>query len=127
MKKLLAALLMTGIVSTSFAAFNGHAAPHYGGRTVIVHGGFGYAPYYYYPYAGFGLYSPFYWNQPYYYNRPSKLDMQIADIRNDYADKIKSVRMDNTLSGKERRQMIRNFRNDRENAIDQAKRNYYKS
>jgi hypothetical protein len=87
--------------------------------------GYGYSPFYS-PYYGFG--SPFYY-PPYGYNngyrRPSRLDMEIQDIKTDYADQIKSLRMDNSLSGHERRQQIRELKTERDKAITEAQRNYY--
>lgn len=105
-------------------------------QKVIVGGRIGYShPYYARPYYGFGLglgygypyYGYPYYNRPYYYYRhPSGLDRQIMNIENDYADRIQSARMDNSLTGRERRQEIRNLREQRREAIDNARRNYYR-
>ncbi|THU35931.1 hypothetical protein FAM09_21300 [Niastella caeni] len=86
--------------------------------------------------VGFGAWGPYY---PYYYNpwyayppgyafrtRPTKLDMQIEDIRLDYKDKIWSARHDESISRKERRQKVHDLKHERDNEILQAKRNYYK-
>jgi hypothetical protein len=88
--------------------------------------GFGYGP-------GFGLgygyrfgYHPFY-NPMYRAYRPSKLDLQIEDIRKDYQDKIWSVRRDKDLSRKERRQIVSELKQEREDVIYDTRRNYYKS
>jgi len=102
----------------------GHGSFH-GGTTVIVRGGGYYSPYGYSP---FGMY----YGYPYYpYGtvaaRPSKLDLQVTDIKNDYADRIESVRLDNSLTGKQRRAQIRVFRHERDEAVLEAKRNYYKT
>ena len=76
------------------------------------------------------LYSPFGYNPYYGYNsrsyRPSKLDVQIADIKNDYQDKIWSAKHDTSLSGKERRKVVHQLRSERDQAVIDAKRNYYK-
>ena len=89
-------------------------------------------------YSTFGIglgygYSPFYYNPYYYYPygyrnsyRPSKLDIEIADITHDYADKIESVRLDKTLSGKEKRQEIKSLKKERDKEIDDVKMNYHK-
>lgn len=97
-----------------------------GGHTTVVVGGglgYGYSPFY----SPFG----FYYGYPFYaYGgegaRPSKLDMEIADIKNDYADKIESVRMDDSISGRERRHKVREFKRERDQAVLDARRNYYK-
>ncbi len=104
-------------------------------QKVIIGGGFGhYHPYYYHPYYyrpyyglnyGFAFGYPYY-RPNYYYRHPSKLDRQITDIENDYADRISSVRMDNSLTGRERRHEIRDLRKERDEAVDNARRNYYK-
>ncbi len=126
MKKAIIAVVLAltlGIASANAQGHGGHGFYH-GGRTVIVSGG------YYSPYYSFGAFGPYY-GYPYYgYQgvpaQPSKLDMEIAGIRNDYAEKIESVRMDNTLTGKEKRAQVREFKKERDDAIFDAKRNYYK-
>lgn len=89
-----------------------------------------YAPMY--PYYGFGYglgYSPFY--NPFYYNRPierpTELDLQIDDIKNEFKFKISTVRKDKNLSKDERKQQIRDLKHQREDAIIEAKKLYYKS
>jgi hypothetical protein len=95
-------------------AIVGAYAPFYPAYGLGYGYGFGYNPFY-----GYG-YSPFY--RPY---RPSKLDLQIEDIRNDYQDRIWSVRNDKDLSRKERRQKVHELKHERDAAIIDAKRNYY--
>lgn len=104
-------------------------------QKVIVGGRIGYShyyqPYYYHPYYSFGLgygypYYGYPYYRPYYYRHPSGLDRQIINIENDYADRIQSARMDNSLTGRQRRQEIRSLREQRREAIDNARRNYYK-
>ena len=80
---------------------------------------------YWNPYFYGGLNYSWY-NRPAYYNRPTKMEKQIQDIQNEYSDRISSVRADDGLSGKERRAMIRDLRNEREVAISDFKKNYYK-
>lgn len=129
MKKLLMILLTVGIVSGVSAQRGGHiGGGYYGGgfRTGVVVGG--YAPFYAYPGMYLGLGYPYYYPYGYRNGYPaSKLQMQIEDIKQDYADRIKSVHMDNTISGKERRQEIRQLKRDRDAAVDNAKRNYWKT
>ncbi len=130
MKKIIIALFAMAIVSSASAAPAGPAKGgfHRGGRpVVIVHAGYGYYSPFYGPFGYYGFGYPFgypYVAVPY---RPSKLDMQIEEIKNDYTDKIESVKMDKTLTGKERRQKIREFKAERDHDIREAKANYYKS
>ncbi len=89
-----------------------------------------YRPFFYQPFGyGYGLYNRFgyqpFMNEP-MEHRPSKLTIAIQDIENDYADKITSVRADDTLSGKERRAKIRELRNERDEEVNNTKKNYYK-
>lgn len=88
-------------------------------------GGWGYG---YYPYSPF-WYNPWYAYPPggyYRSSRPSKLDLQIEDIKTDYKDKIWSVRHDESLSGKQRRQQVHDLKHQRDIDILQAKKDYYK-
>ena len=91
---------------------------------VSVGVGLGYSPFYY-PYYGF--YSPWYYPPygPNYVYRPSRLDLTIQDIKTDYADRIKSVRIGDDLTRREKRQTIRQLRQDRDKAIVQARKDYY--
>jgi hypothetical protein len=84
--------------------------------------------------GGWGPYSPYYYNPwyayppGYYYGygaRPTKLDLEIEDIRNDYKHQIWSVRHDESLSRKERRQKVNDLKHERDNEILQAKKDYY--
>lgn len=77
-------------------------------------------PYYGYPYYGY----PYAYR--YGYNRPTKLDLQIADIKNDYQQKISAARSDTSISRAERRKVIRDLKHDRDQEIIAAKRSYYK-
>lgn len=126
MKKIMIALTMTLMATGAFAMGPGHGYGgfHGGGRTTIIYGGGFYSPFYS-PFAwGFGYGYPYpYYAAPY---RPTKLDMQVMDIKNDYADRISSVKMDKDLSGRERRQEVRKLKRERDQAVYDAKRNYYK-
>ena len=128
MKKLLMILLTAGIVTGASAQHVIHGGGFYGGgyRTggVVVVGGPGWYPGFYW-----GLGYP-YWNYPYGYpygHVPSKLEMQVSDIKQDYADRIASVKADNTLSGREKRQQIRDLKHQRDDAVANAVRNYWKT
>ncbi|MFT3827400.1 MAG: hypothetical protein QM731_25990 [Chitinophagaceae bacterium] len=126
MKKIMFILLSIATITTASAmpargiggGFHGgfHAAPR---TTVILNNGF---------YNPFG----FYYGFPYYTygippTPPSKLDLQVQSIKVDYADKIKSVKMDDSLTSKEKKDKVRAFKTEREHAIIQAKRDFYKS
>ncbi len=89
--------------------------------------GFGYYPYRF-GYSPF--YSPYIGNNAFYYPygyrpAPSKLDLEISEINNDYHHQIADVRHDKTLSKADRKQKIRDLRHDRENSVIEAKEKYY--
>jgi hypothetical protein len=125
MKKLLIVMISLTLAGTASAQRFGHHGgavnyrPH-----VIISGGF-------YPYYGLGFgFNPFFPYSPYYpygyHNRPSKLDLQIQDIKNDYKDKIWSAKHDTGLTRKERREKVHELRVSRDNEINDLKKNYYK-
>ncbi|WP_133990831.1 hypothetical protein [Dinghuibacter silviterrae] len=103
----------------------------YGGG-VVVHA---YAPAYYG--YGYGFYPGFYWGLGYPYwtypygypygHVPTKLESQVSSIKADYADRIESVKADNTLSRKDKRQQIRNLKNERDEAVANAVRSYWRT
>ncbi len=94
-----------------------HPVVPVGPRVVYV-----YHPYWH-PYFGFN-----YWHgRPAYYQyHPTRLEKKIIDIENDYADRISSVRSDDSLTHHERRQKIRGLKRERNDAVDNLKKNYYK-
>lgn len=128
MKKLLIVLfLAVGLISGA-SAQRGHVYSHGGVyvRPRVIVGVGAYAPFYPYGY-GFGFGYPFYPYSAYGYGyRPSKLDLQIEDIKNDYADKIWSVKEDQSLTRKERRQKVHELKKERDQEIIDTKKNYYK-
>jgi hypothetical protein len=83
-----------------------------------------------------GIYSPFYpyygyYGNPYYpfatyHSRPSRLELQIADIKQDYQDKIWSAKHDEGLTRKEKKIKVHELRSERDKAILDAKKDYYK-
>jgi|SRR5579871_2191868 len=121
MKKIMIIMLALGLAISASAQRFSHGGVYYSRPRVIVTGGF-YAPFYpfyspfYYPYPGYG-----------YGYRPTKLDMQIHDIKADYADRIYSVKQDKSLTRKERRQKIHDLRVQRDQEVENAKRNFYKT
>lgn len=119
--------------------FSASAQIHGGGRRpvrvvvprVTVIGG--YAPYLGYGY-GYGLgYSPYFGYNPFYNpgmyrsGRATKLDLQVEDIKNDYKDRIWSARHDKELSRSDRRAKVHELKHERDSAVIDAKRNYYKT
>ena len=125
MKKLLIILLIvTGVSVSASAQHRYYGYRSYPRSHVVVSVGRPIYPYYGYS----GYYDPFYY--PYrsgYYLRPSQLDLKIEDIRNDYQDKIWSAKNDNSLSRAERKRIVHRLKYERDQAINQAKRNYYRS
>ena len=129
MKKLLVVLLSMIVVITASAqrkGGGGHSHHQYyhhyhrpGTRIIVGVGG-------YYPYYPLSPYDS-YWGYPPYYSRPSKLDLQIQDIRSDYKDRIWSVRHDKNLSRTERKKEIHELKSERDQAIRDAERNYHPS
>ena len=132
MKKLLVVLFSFGLALGASAQRVGHFG-HVGGGYVyqphVVVGvglGYGFGPYY--PYYGF--YSPwgFGYPPPYYYGNgamPSRLAVQIDGIKMDYKDQIKGIRQDKSLSHKERRARIKQLKRDRDQAVVQARKDFY--
>ena len=123
MKKILIVMISLALAGSVSAQHFSHGGGVYYRAPVVVTGGF-------YPYYGLGFgFNPFY---PYYpyggygYSRPSKMDMKIQDIKNDYQDKIWSAKHDTSLTGKERRQKVHELRRERDDAINDLKKNYYK-
>jgi hypothetical protein len=125
MKKLLIVMLSLALAGTVSAQRFGHGGGGgvYYRSPVVVTGGF-------YPYYGVGFgFNPFF---PYYpygyqnYNRPSRLDLKIQDIKNDYKDKIWSAKHDTSLTRKERRNTVHQLKVERDNEINDLKKNYYK-
>jgi hypothetical protein len=132
MKKILLMLFTVGLVLSASAQHGGIRGGHGGVRIVSprisVIGGYG-------PYLGYGYgfgYNPFY-GYPGYYpgmyrsGRSSKLDLQVEDIKLDYKDRIWSARHDTDLSRKERRVKVHELKHERDDAVINAKRNYYKT
>jgi hypothetical protein len=119
MKKLL-------IIILSLTMALGASAQHgfYRSHVVVVGGAYGpyYSPYYY-PF-GFGY--PYY-PYPYYgyAPMPTRLDLKIENIQNDYKQRIWAVKHDKNLPGAERRRQVRQLKHDRDAAILDARKNYY--
>ncbi|HTE27083.1 hypothetical protein, partial [Flavitalea sp.] len=108
MKKLVVLLVAFGLAFGASAQNKGprSVSPGPGKKVVVVRSYPPFSPFYGYGRGYYG-YSPFYspfgfgFDNGYrYQNRPTKLDLQIEDIKNDYQDKIWSVRHSDELSRK---------------------------
>lgn len=88
---------------------------------------YGYSPYFAYPLYGYGY--PYGYSYPYgyqrSYSRPTRLDLQIQDIRDDYNERIYQVKHDKNVKRKERKQLVHDLEIQRDKAIIQAQRDYY--
>jgi hypothetical protein len=131
MKKLLivAFAISTAVGASAQKVIHGGGGHIYYYRPQVVYGVGAYVPLYPYPY--FGYYYPYY--NPYYYPygpaygyRPSRLTLQVEDIKMDYHDRITSVRHDKTMSRQERKEKVRALKNERDAKIEDLKSNYYK-
>ena len=123
MKKILILAIATGLVISASATPVHPIRPYYGRPHVVVTTGI-YSPYPYYGFYGY----PWYAYPPVGYTaRPTKLDIKVEDIRNDYKEKIWSARHDKTLDRKERKATVHELKADRDKAIADASRNYYKA
>jgi hypothetical protein len=122
MKKVLIGMISLALTGTA-SAQHFHGGSVYSRPHVIISTGF-------YPYYGFGFgFNPLFPYYPYarpYNNRPSKLDLQIMDIKNDYKDRIWSVKHDASLTRKERKGKVHELKVERDNEINDLKKNYYK-
>jgi hypothetical protein len=94
---------------------------------------YGYSPYFGYPPYGYGF-GPGYgygygygsgYGSGYRYSRPTKLDLQIQDIRNDYNERIYQAKHDKNLKRKERKKLVHELETQRDKAIIQAEKDYY--
>lgn len=123
MKRLLIILFSIGLAVSASAQHRIGGGRFVRPRVTIIGG---YAPIYPYYGLGYGFGSPFYNYPPYYASRPSKLDLQIEDIKNDYKDRIWSVKHDDSLSKADKKAKVSELKHERDMAVDDAKRNYYK-
>ncbi|MDE3250333.1 MAG: hypothetical protein KGO82_16850 [Bacteroidota bacterium] len=125
MKRILIAIVALGLSFGASAQRFGHG---FGGRVYVapprVSVGIGYSPFFYSPFGFYPYgYNSLYYNRAY---RPTKLDLTIEDIKNDYSQKIWAAKHDDTVPRKERRKIVHQLRAERDQAIIDAKRNYYK-
>ena len=134
----LSLLMATGVMAQR--GFHGGYG-HYGGfyaRPRVSIGIGGYIPLY----PGYGFGSPYYgygyppmgYGYGYGYNNgygnrsgytPSKLSLQIQDIRNDYNHQIWQVRHDKSIRRRDRKRQVHELEHARDKAIIQAQQDYY--
>ncbi len=134
-KSLFILLFSVGLtIGASAQRFGGH-----GGGVAFGHGGYyggGYYPRTYvgvgfglgYPYGYYGAYGYPYAYPPYYYGygaMPTQLELQIKEVKQDYDQQIKDVRHDKALTHREKRQKIDQLKVDRDNAVIQARHDYF--
>jgi hypothetical protein len=126
MKKLLIVLFSTCLAMGASAQHFVHGGGGYVyNRPQVVVGLGAYVPFYGYPYPYFG-YGPYFPYGPGYGYRPSKMTLQIDDIKSDYRDKISSAKHDSTLTHKQRRETVHALKQERDQKIEDLKNNYYK-
>jgi hypothetical protein len=136
MKKLVVMVIALGLVFGASAQYKRTGPRNVRpGKTVIVRTYPSISPFYGYGRGYYG-YSPLYGYSPFGYgfnngympqNRPTKLDLEVEDIKNEYQDRIKSVRLADDLSRKEKRQKVQELKSMRDKLITETKKNYYKS
>jgi len=138
MKKLSIALLFAAITFSASAQRGGGGGFHGGGGGFHGGGGFYHGGGFYGPRVGFGIgypfYSPFYYpfGYPYGYygdnsRMPSKLELQIQDIKNDYKQRIWDAKHAKGIPRSERRKYVAQLEHDRDQAIIDAQRAYFNS
>lgn len=129
MKKMMIVLLSLGL-ALGASAQRGHGGGYSHGGGYYVRPRISLGLGYYAPFGPYGYYSPFYMYPygPYsgFHSKPSRLSMNIQDIRNDYADRIWSAKRDTRVSHKERRKNVRSLKRERDKAVQDEIMNYYK-
>jgi hypothetical protein len=88
--------------------------------------GVGYYPPFYSPFGFYGLPYGAYYPYGNMYSRPSKLQKEEEDIKSDYGDRIYSVRQDDSLTNKQKRQEVRSLKKQRDQEIHELVTSYHK-
>jgi hypothetical protein len=128
MKKLFVVAICAGLTFTAAAQKVRSVAVYhsvYAYRPAIGFG-IGYYPPFYSPFGYYGLPYGAYYPYGSMYSRPSKLQRQEEDIRSDYADRIYSVRQDDSLTNKQKRQEVRTLKKQRDQEIHDLVTSYHK-
>ena len=124
MKKLIVVAICVGLGFTAAAQKGRAVAIYHSAYAFRPSFGFGFGYPFYNP---FGFYSPYGGYYPYGgYGRPSKLQKEEADIRSDYEDQIYSVRQDDSLTNKQKRQEVRRLKKQRDQEIHNLVQSYHK-
>ena len=79
--------------------------------------GVGYYPPFYSPFGFYGLPYGAYYPYGAVYSKPTRLQKEEEDIRADYSDRIYSVRQDDSLTNKQKRQEVRALKKQRDQEI----------
>jgi hypothetical protein len=87
--------------------------------------GIGYYPPFYSPFGFYGLPYGAYYPYGNMYSRPSKLQKEEEDIKSDYADRIYSVRQDDSLTNKQKRQEVRSLKKQRDQEVHDLVMSYH--
>jgi hypothetical protein len=136
MKKLLVLLLVMGVAFGAYAQAKinrGGAIRSFRPRTTIIavapvlpYYSMGYGARYGYRFSPFydPFYDPFYSSQR-FESKPSELDLEIEDIKNDFDYKIDNVKDDEALSKQDKKQRVRDLKHQRDDAIIEAKKKFY--
>src|SRR5579872_5265049 len=126
MKKFIVVAICVGFAFTA-AAQKVHTIAVYRPVYVVPPSfGFGYYAPFYSPFGFYGLPYGAYYPYGNMYSRPSKLQKEEEDIRSDYADRIYSVRQDESLTNKQKRQEVRALKKQRDQEIHDLVADYHK-
>ncbi|HET7000184.1 MAG TPA: hypothetical protein VFI33_02700 [Puia sp.] len=119
MKKLIVVMICVGLGFTAAAQKVRTVAVYHNVYAIHpVYGfGIGYYPPFYSPFGFYGLPYGAYYPYGNMFSRPSKLQREEEDIRSDYADRIYSVRQDDSLTNKQKRQEVRALKKQRDQEI----------
>jgi hypothetical protein len=102
------------IIVTPRSYYNPYYSPFYG------YSRWGYSPY------GFG-YNRFYGMNQASTSVPTELDLEIEKIKSDYGYEISEVRRNKSIPKSERKEKIRDLKHERDIAVLEAKKSYYKN
>jgi hypothetical protein len=127
MKKIIVLAICVGLVFTAAAQkVRTVAVYHPVYVTPAVGFGVGYYPPFYSPFGYYGLPYGAYYPYGNMYSRPSQMQKEEEDIRSDYADRIYSVRQDESLTNKQKRQEVRALKKQRDQEIHNLVADYHK-
>ena len=120
MKKLIVIMICVGAAFTAAAQKVVRTVPVYHHVYAFrpVYGfGIGYYPPFYSPFGYYGLPYGAYYPYGAVYSKPTRLEREEENIRADYADRIYSVRQDDSLTHKQKREEIRALKKQRDQEI----------